>query len=51
MIVVGSGDLGLDKAALALEHGVAGASIVEIGDQVRGNADTARSRAGACRFT
>ena len=42
MVVVGSGDLGLKTAALALDHGVSVAGIVEVGDRVVGNADLAR---------
>ena len=43
MVVVGSGSLGLRTAALALEHGVDVAAIVEIAPRVRGDAERARS--------
>lgn len=48
MVIVGSGDLGLGVAALALEHGVAVAGVVEVGETVRGDARAADalSRAG-----
>jgi thioredoxin reductase len=42
MVVVGSGDLGLKTAALAVEHGVTVAGIVEVGDRVAGDAELAR---------
>jgi len=38
LVVLGSGALGLHTAALALEHGVEVAGIVEVGGQVRGDA-------------
>src|SRR5262249_28262586 len=37
MLVIGSGELGLRTAALALENGVAVAGIVEVGGAVRGD--------------
>src|SRR5262249_6075122 len=43
MVVVGSGDLALATAALALEHGVTVAAVVEVGDRVRGNPDAAQA--------
>jgi len=43
MVIVGSGDLGLRTAALALESGVAVAGIVEVANTVRGDEETARS--------
>ena len=46
MVIVGSGDLGLRTAALALESGVAVAGIVEVADAVRGDEEIARSLAG-----
>ena len=46
MVIVGSGDLGLRTAALALESGVAVAGIVEVADTVRGDEEIARSLAG-----
>jgi thioredoxin reductase len=45
MVIVGSGDLGLRTAALALESGVAVAGIVEVANAVRGDEETARSLA------
>src|SRR5262249_46328591 len=42
MVVLGSGDLGLRTALLALEHGVGVAAIVEVGDRVRGDDKLAR---------
>ena len=42
MVVLGSGDLGLRTAALALEHGVEVAAIVEVGERVRGEDELAR---------
>ena len=42
MLVVGSGDLALRTAALALECGVQVAGVVEIGERVRGDAGLAR---------
>ena len=46
MVIVGSGDLGLRTAALALESGVAVAGIVEVANTVRGDAEIAGSLAG-----
>jgi thioredoxin reductase len=43
MVIVGSGDLGLRTAALALESGVAVAGIVEVTNAVRGDEEIARS--------
>ena len=40
MVVVGSGDLALATAALAVEYGVNVAAVVELGDRVLGNPDT-----------
>jgi thioredoxin reductase len=45
MVIVGSGDLGLRTAALALESGVAVAGIVEVATAVRGDEEIARSLA------
>jgi thioredoxin reductase len=45
MVIVGSGDLGLRTAALALESGVAVAGIVEVANAVRGDEEIARSLA------
>jgi thioredoxin reductase len=45
MVVIGAGGLGLGTAALALEHGVEVAGVVEVGDRVRGDGETARSLA------
>jgi thioredoxin reductase len=45
MVIVGSGDLGLRTAALALESGVAVAGIVEVANTVRGDKEIARSLA------
>ena len=45
MVIVGSGDLGLRTAALALESGVAVAGIVEVASAVRGDEEIARSLA------
>jgi len=45
LVVVGSGALGLHTAALALEHGVEVAAIVEVEARVRGDADAARALA------
>ena len=45
MVIVGSGDLGLRTAALALESGVAVAGIVEVANTVRGDEEIARSLA------
>lgn len=45
VVVVGSGDLGLRTALLALEHGVEIAAIVEVGDRVRGDDKLARELA------
>src|SRR5215471_8091489 len=39
MVIVGSGDLALATAALAVEHGVNVAAVVELGDRVLGNPD------------
>jgi len=46
MVIVGSGDLALSTAALALQHGLSVAGIVEVGDRVAGNAELAREIAG-----
>jgi thioredoxin reductase len=46
MVIVGSGDLGLRTAALALECGVAVVGIVEVAGAVRGDESIARSLAG-----
>jgi len=46
MVIVGSGDLGLRTAALALESGVTVAGIVEVANSVRGDGTIARSLAG-----
>jgi len=46
MVIVGSGDLGLRTAVLALEGGVAVAGIVEVANTVRGDGTIARSLAG-----
>jgi thioredoxin reductase len=45
MVIVGSGDLGLRTAALALESGVAVAGIVEVAHAVRGDEEIGRSLA------
>ena len=45
MVIVGSGDLGLRTATLALESGVAVAGIVEVANTVRGDEAIARSLA------
>src|SRR5437763_1543151 len=45
MVVLGSGDLGLRTAALALEAGVEVAALVEVGDRVRGDRKLARELA------
>jgi NADPH-dependent 2,4-dienoyl-CoA reductase/sulfur reductase-like enzyme len=45
MVIVGSGDLGLRTAALALESGVTVAGIVEVANAVRGDEKIARSLA------
>src|SRR6266850_2503759 len=42
LVVIGSGALGLHTAALALEHGVEVAGIVEVESRVRGEADAAK---------
>ena len=42
LVVLGSGALGLHTAALALEHGVEVAGIVEVSGQVRGDAAAAK---------
>src|SRR5262249_12114327 len=39
MVIVGSGDLALATAALAVEHGVNVAAVVELGERVQGNPD------------
>jgi len=41
MVVVGGGDLALHTAALALDHGVTVAGVVEVGHRVRGNPEAA----------
>ena len=46
LLVMGSGALGLHTAALALEHGVEVAGVVEVGARVRGPAATAKALAG-----
>ncbi len=46
IVIVGSGDLALDTATLALDHGATVAGIVEVGDHVVGNPDVARELAG-----
>jgi thioredoxin reductase len=46
MVIVGSGDLGLRTAALALESGVTVAGIVEVANTARGDGAIARSLAG-----
>ena len=46
LLVLGSGELGLRTAMLALEHGVEVAGIVEIDAQVRGDAALAKTLAG-----
>src|SRR5882672_6695158 len=43
VVVIGSGALGLHTAALALEHGVEVAGIVELGPRVRGDAGAAKT--------
>src|SRR5207244_5855015 len=45
LVVLGSGALGLQTAALALEHGVEVAGVVEVGARVRGHAATATALA------
>jgi len=45
LVVLGSGTLGLQTAALALEHGVEVAGVVEVGARVRGHAATATALA------
>jgi thioredoxin reductase len=45
LVVIGSGPLGLHTAALALEHGVEVAGIVEVDAGVRGNAVAAKALA------
>lgn len=53
LVVVGSGDLGLRTAALALEHGLEVAGVVEIAGAVRGDAAAAAAlaRRGVPFFT
>jgi thioredoxin reductase len=53
MVVVGSGNLGLAVAALALEQGVSVAGVVEVGDAVLGGVKTAEAlaRAGVPLYT
>ena len=46
VVVIGSGTLGLQTAALALEHGVDVAGVVELGADVRGDAGVAKRLAG-----
>jgi thioredoxin reductase len=46
LLVLGSGELGLQTASLALLHGVEVAGVVEVGGQVRGDAATAKTLAG-----
>ena len=41
VLIVGSGDLALDTALLALDHGIEVAGIVEIADALQGSADLA----------
>jgi len=43
LVIVGSGDLALGTAALALDHGVTVAAIVEVGDRIVGHPDVARA--------
>jgi len=43
LVVLGSGALGLHTAALALEHGVDVAAVVEVGARVRGDASLAKA--------
>ena len=45
MVILGSGDLGLRTALLALESGVQVAALVEVGDRMRGDAKLARALA------
>jgi thioredoxin reductase len=45
MVIIGSGDLGLGTAALALARGVDVVGIVEVGEAARGDAETARALA------
>jgi len=44
-VIVGSGDLGLGLAALAIERGVEVPAIVEVGDSVQGDPEMARALA------
>jgi thioredoxin reductase len=46
LLVLGSGELGLQTASLALERGVEVAGIVEVDGRVRGDATTAKTLAG-----
>jgi thioredoxin reductase len=46
LVVLGSGALGLHTAALALEHGVEVAGVVEVDARVRGDEATAKALAG-----
>ena len=45
LVVIGSGALGLHVAALALEHGIEVAGVVEVGERVRGDGGAARALA------
>ncbi|HEV8438930.1 MAG TPA: FAD-dependent oxidoreductase [Methylomirabilota bacterium] len=45
MVIVGSGDLALGTATLALERGVVVTGVIEVGDRVRGDEGTARALA------
>ncbi|TMQ21586.1 MAG: FAD-dependent oxidoreductase [Candidatus Rokuibacteriota bacterium] len=47
MVVLGSGEVGLRTAALAVKHGVEVAAIVEVADAVRGDDKAARALADA----
>jgi len=53
MVVLGSGPLGLETAALALERGVEVAAVVEVDPEVRGPVAlrTQLERAGVCFYT
>jgi len=46
LVVLGSGALGLHTAMLATQHGVEVVGVVEVGEQVRGDAATAKALAG-----
>ena len=47
MVILGSGNVGLKTAQLALEKGVEVAAIIEAGPEIRGDAELARSLTGA----